>query len=229
MHIQAWMQSSKEEYARKRIHTGCSLRTENSVTRDNCSTSFCKPRDAKQLPSWQNFQSAPHNHKSFLCSVLLDREQYRKTPEWIEWYSSICSMAPVEYFSMKSIDFDLYFDGINCLNYVLSSDIKFISTKSINRGIFYLNVVSEKLYLPSDILFFLPNSVCYVYFDWFDCTGRKTFQPMEYGFRIMRRTGIRIHSDEIQYRILDFRKLPRQPRDGLQWVSKRLLERPENT
>ena len=31
------MQSSKEEYARKRIHNGCSVRIENSVTRDNCS------------------------------------------------------------------------------------------------------------------------------------------------------------------------------------------------
>ena len=28
----------------------------------NCSASFGKPRDAEQLPSWRNFQSAPHNH-----------------------------------------------------------------------------------------------------------------------------------------------------------------------
>ena len=55
------MQLSKEEYARKRIHNGCSVRIENSITRDNCSASHGKPRDAEQLPLWQNFQ-ASHNH-----------------------------------------------------------------------------------------------------------------------------------------------------------------------
>ena len=44
------MQLSKEEYARKRIHNGCSVRIENSVTRDNCSASLGKPFDAEQLP-----------------------------------------------------------------------------------------------------------------------------------------------------------------------------------
>ena len=55
------MQMLKEEYARKRIHNGCSVRIEKSVTWDNCSASLGKLRDAEQLPSWQNFQSAPHN------------------------------------------------------------------------------------------------------------------------------------------------------------------------
>ena len=35
---------------------------ENSTTRDNCSASLGKPRDAEQSPSWRNFQSAPHSH-----------------------------------------------------------------------------------------------------------------------------------------------------------------------
>ena len=63
---------TKEEYARKRIHNSCSVRMENSVTRDNCSASrghnscsvrmensvtrdncsesLGKPRDAEQIP-----------------------------------------------------------------------------------------------------------------------------------------------------------------------------------
>ena len=41
---------SKEEYARKRTCNGRSVRIENSVTRDNCSASLGKPRDAEQLP-----------------------------------------------------------------------------------------------------------------------------------------------------------------------------------
>ena len=56
------MQLSKEEYARKRIKNGCLVRIENPVTQDNYSASLGKPRDAEQLPSWQNFQSAPHSH-----------------------------------------------------------------------------------------------------------------------------------------------------------------------
>ena len=47
----ALMLLSKEEYARKRIHNGCSVRIENSVTQHNCSASLGKPCDAKQLPS----------------------------------------------------------------------------------------------------------------------------------------------------------------------------------
>ena len=39
-----------------------SVRIESSVTWGNSSASFDKPRDAEQLPSWRNFQSAPHNH-----------------------------------------------------------------------------------------------------------------------------------------------------------------------
>ena len=38
--MQAKILLSKEEYARKRICKGCSVRTENSVTRDNCSASL---------------------------------------------------------------------------------------------------------------------------------------------------------------------------------------------
>ena len=38
------MQLSKEMYGRKRIHIGCSVRIENSVTQDNYSASLGKPR-----------------------------------------------------------------------------------------------------------------------------------------------------------------------------------------
>ena len=55
------MQLSKEDYARKRIHNGCLVQTESSVTQDNCSASVGKPRDAEQLSSWQNFQSPAHS------------------------------------------------------------------------------------------------------------------------------------------------------------------------
>ena len=34
---------SKNEYARKRIHNGCSVRIENFVTQDNCPASLGKP------------------------------------------------------------------------------------------------------------------------------------------------------------------------------------------
>ena len=56
------MQSLKDDYARKIIYNGCSVWIDNSVFRDNCLASLGKPRDAEQLPSWRNFQSAPHNH-----------------------------------------------------------------------------------------------------------------------------------------------------------------------
>ena len=56
------MQLSKEEYARKRIHNGYLVQTESPVIQDNCLASLGKPRDAEQLPSWQNFQSAAHSH-----------------------------------------------------------------------------------------------------------------------------------------------------------------------
>ena len=57
------MQLSKEEYARKRTHNGCLVQIESPVSQDNCSASLGKPRDAEQLPSGQNFQSAAHNNK----------------------------------------------------------------------------------------------------------------------------------------------------------------------
>ena len=50
IHIQAWMQLSKEEYVRKRIHNGCLVQIESPVTQDNCLASLGKPRDAEQLP-----------------------------------------------------------------------------------------------------------------------------------------------------------------------------------
>ena len=56
------MQLSKEDYVRKRIHNGCLVQLENPVNQDNCSASLGKPRDAEQLPLWQNFQSAAHSH-----------------------------------------------------------------------------------------------------------------------------------------------------------------------
>ena len=60
------------ECARKRIHNGCAVRIENSVTRDNWSSSLGKPHDAKQLYSWRNFQSAPHNHSRFLYTTVMN-------------------------------------------------------------------------------------------------------------------------------------------------------------
>ena len=57
------MQLSKEVYARKRIHNGCLVQIENSITWGNCSASLGKPDDAEQSPSWQNFQSKMHNIK----------------------------------------------------------------------------------------------------------------------------------------------------------------------
>ena len=60
------MQLSKEEYARKRTHNGRLVQIESSITQDNCLESLGKPRDAEQLPSWQNFQSAAHSHLKFL-------------------------------------------------------------------------------------------------------------------------------------------------------------------
>ena len=56
------MQLSEEEYARKRTHNGCLVQIESPLTQDNCSASLVKPRDAEQLPSLQNFQSAAHSH-----------------------------------------------------------------------------------------------------------------------------------------------------------------------
>ena len=47
------MQLSKEEYARKRTHNGCLVQIEIRLG---------KPRDAEQLPSRQNFQSAAHSY-----------------------------------------------------------------------------------------------------------------------------------------------------------------------
>ena len=55
------MQLSKEENARKRTHNGL-VQIESPVTQDNCSASLGKPRDAEQLPSWENFHSAAHSH-----------------------------------------------------------------------------------------------------------------------------------------------------------------------
>ena len=60
------MQLSTEEYARKRIHNGCLVQIESPVTQDNRSALLGKPRDAEQLPSWQNFQFAAHSHLKFL-------------------------------------------------------------------------------------------------------------------------------------------------------------------
>ena len=60
------MELSKEGYARKSIHNGSSVRTENSVTRDNCTASLSKHRDAEQLTSLRDFQSALHHHSEFL-------------------------------------------------------------------------------------------------------------------------------------------------------------------
>ena len=42
------------------------MQIESPVIQDNCSATLGKPRDAEQLPSWQNFQSAAHSHYKFL-------------------------------------------------------------------------------------------------------------------------------------------------------------------
>ena len=60
------MQLSREEYAKKIIHNGCLMQIESPVTQDNCLASLGKPRDAEQLPSWLNFQSAAQSHYKFL-------------------------------------------------------------------------------------------------------------------------------------------------------------------
>ena len=44
------MQVSMEEYARERIHIGCLVQIENSVTWDNCSASVGMPHDANSYP-----------------------------------------------------------------------------------------------------------------------------------------------------------------------------------
>ena len=51
------MQLSKEEYARKRIRNGYSVRIEISVTQEDCSASLGEPGDAEQLPSSGIFNS----------------------------------------------------------------------------------------------------------------------------------------------------------------------------
>ena len=50
IHIQAYMQLSKEVYARNRTHNGCLVQIESPVTQDNCLASLGKPRDSEQLP-----------------------------------------------------------------------------------------------------------------------------------------------------------------------------------
>ena len=41
---------------------GCLVQMESPVTQDYYSASLGKPRNAEQLPLWQNFQSAAHSH-----------------------------------------------------------------------------------------------------------------------------------------------------------------------
>ena len=60
--ISALHKIDKRIHKRKRIHNGCLVQIESPVTQDKCSASLGKPRDAEQLPSWQNFQSAAHSH-----------------------------------------------------------------------------------------------------------------------------------------------------------------------
>ena len=56
------MQLSKEEYARKRTQNGCLVQIESPVTQDNYSVTLGKPRDAEQLPLWQNFSIRSSRH-----------------------------------------------------------------------------------------------------------------------------------------------------------------------
>ena len=52
----------KKKKKKKKKHNVFLVQIKCPVTQDNCSASLCKPRDAEQLPSWQNFQSATHSH-----------------------------------------------------------------------------------------------------------------------------------------------------------------------
>ena len=45
---------------------------EKSVTRDHCSASLGKPRDADQWPSWQIFLSTPYIHDIYVLSQTTD-------------------------------------------------------------------------------------------------------------------------------------------------------------
>ena len=54
----------KEEYARKIIHNGYSVRIKNSVNRDICLASLDKPCDAEQFPSQSCSQPRPYFVKS---------------------------------------------------------------------------------------------------------------------------------------------------------------------
>ena len=55
---------------------------EKSVTRDHCSASLGKPRDADQWPSWQIFLSTPYTHARYLLSLsghlILERQRRPK-------------------------------------------------------------------------------------------------------------------------------------------------------
>ena len=74
MYISALMLLGKVEYA-KRIHNGCSGWIENYVTRAICLATQDTTCDAKQLYWWQNFQSAPHNHYSYIPTSIKDSHQ----------------------------------------------------------------------------------------------------------------------------------------------------------
>ena len=57
-----------KRYARKSIYHVRMVWIEKSVTRDHCSASLGKPRDADQWPSWQIFLSTPYTHERYLYS-----------------------------------------------------------------------------------------------------------------------------------------------------------------
>ena len=72
MHIQASNLLSKEKYARKRIHNGCVVQTENSVTRDNCSASLGKSRDADHDGIFNPHLTAIRDSSILCFSVLFN-------------------------------------------------------------------------------------------------------------------------------------------------------------
>ena len=61
-----------KRYARKSIFDVCMVWIEKSVTRDHCSASLGKPRDADQWPSWQIFLSTPYTHERYLYSLPIE-------------------------------------------------------------------------------------------------------------------------------------------------------------
>ena len=71
---------------------------EKSVTRDHCSASLGKPRDADQWPWWQIFLSTPYTHERYL---------YAKPEDIVTWSKYLS-------FRFRIKEFIIFFSG--CLD-----------------------------------------------------------------------------------------------------------------